>query len=145
MTKILEQLKRKLKTHVLSFLASHQDMINTYGKYPYPNNFSEKDAKNFILTCKKLVKDPEVKIYCKNLISIINKDYRTVLNYYMNIQKKKKVEMDPNEQIEKFMPAVGYSYEIEHKSAKIARNGNYEHKIDINEYAKKKLMLKEIF
>lgn len=106
MTKTLEQLNKQLKTHVLSFLASHQDMINTYGKYLYPNNFSEKDAKNFILTCKKLVKDPEVKIYCKNLISIINKDYQTVLNYYMNIQKKKKVEMDPNEQIEKFMPAV---------------------------------------
>ena len=46
-TKSLPQLKRQLKTHVLSFLASHQDMINTYGKYVYPNNFSAKDTKNF--------------------------------------------------------------------------------------------------
>ena len=88
MTKTLDKLKRQLKTHVLSFLSSHQDMINSYGIYPYPNNFIEKDAKKFILTCEKLIKDPEVKIHCKNLIAIINKDYQTVLNYYLKIQKK---------------------------------------------------------
>ena len=139
MTKTLEQLKRQLKTHVLSFLASHQDMINNYGSYPYPNNFKEKDARNFILTCEKLVKDPDVKIHCQNLISIINQDYQKVLNYYMNAQKKKKAEMDPNEQIKKFMPAVGMSYELEQKAANLAQNGRFEHKIEINELAKKKL------
>ena len=139
MTKTLEQLKRQLKTHVLSFLASHQDMINNYGSYPYPNNFKEKDARNFILTCEKLVKDPDVKIHCQNLISIINQDYQKVLNYYMNAQKKKKAEMDPNEQIKKFMPAVGMSYELEQKAASLAQNGRFEHKIEINELAKKKL------
>lgn len=145
MTKTLEQLKRQLKTHVLSFLASHQDMINNYGTYPYPNNFSEKDTKNFILTCQKLVKDPDVKIYCKNLISIVNKDYQSVLNYYMESQKKKVAEMDPNQQIKKFMPAVGYSYEIEQKAAKMAQNGKYEHKIDIDENAKKKVDVQASF
>lgn len=139
MTKTLEQLKRQLKTHVLSFLASHQDMINNYGSYPYPNNFKEKDARNFISTCEKLVKDPDVKIHCQNLISIINQDYQKVLNYYMNAQKKKKAEMDPNEQIKKFMPAVGMSYELEQKAASLAQNGRFEHKIEINELAKKKL------
>lgn len=145
MTKTLEQLKRQLKTHVLSFLASHQDMINNYGNYPYPNNFPEKDVRKFILTCQKLVKDPDVKIYCNNLIAIINKDYQSVLNYYMNTQKKKVVEMDPNMQIQKFLPAVGYSYEIEHKAAKMAQNGKFEHKIDIDENAKKKLDIQASF
>ena len=46
-TKSLEQFKRQLKTHVLSLLASNQDMINNYGNYPLQNNFSEKDTKNF--------------------------------------------------------------------------------------------------
>ena len=145
MTKTLEQLKRQLKTHVLSFLASHQDMINNYGSYPYPNNFKEKDARNFILTCEKLVKDPDVKIHCKNLISIINQDYQTVLNYYMNTQKIKKAEMDPNEQIKKFMPAVGMSYELEQKAASLAQKGRFEHKIEINELAKKKLDVQASF
>jgi len=139
MTKTLVQLKRQLKTHVLSFLASHQDMINNYGSYPYPNNFKEKDARNFILTCEKLVKDPDVKMYCKNLISIINKDYQTVIDYYMNSQKQKKPEMDPNQQIKRFMPAVGMSYELEQNAANMAQQGRYEHRIDIDEKAKKKL------
>ena len=177
MTKTLDQLKRQLKTHVLSFLASHQDMINSYGIYPYPNNFTEKDAKKFILTCEKLVKDPEVKIHCKNLIAIINKDYQTVLNYYLKIQKKNKPEMDPKIQVKKFMPAIGISIENKEKANqqdvilnngekkiqykidtiikrnrenveytnKLAQEGKYEHKIDINEIAKKKMEIQGSF
>ena len=47
--------------------------------------------------------------------------------------------MDPNQQIKKFMPAVGMSYELEQKAANLAQTGKYEHKIDIDEKAKKKL------
>ena len=55
----------------------------------------------------------------------------------MNTQNKKVVEMDLNLQIQKFIPALGYSYEIEHKAVKMTQNGNFEHKIDIDENAKK--------
>ena len=67
MTKSLEQLKRQLRTHVLSFLSSHEDMVSNYGSFPYPNNFSERDTKNFIKTCQNIVQDPEVKTYCEHL------------------------------------------------------------------------------
>ena len=102
MTKVLEQFKMQLKTHVLSFLTSNPDKINNYGIYLYPNNFSEKDAKNFIFACQKFVKEHKVKIYCNNLIDITNRDYQRVLNNYMNTQKKKVVGMDPNMRIQKF-------------------------------------------
>lgn len=144
-TKSLEQLKRQLKTHVLSFLASHQDMINVYGSYPFPNNFKEKDVKAFINNCEKQIKDPEVKIYCNHLISILKKDYQTVLNYYKNMQKKNRPEMDPKTQISKYMPAIGYSYQNEEKATKLAREGKYTHTIDINELAKRKMLIQSSF
>ena len=145
-TKNLPQLKRQLKTHILSFLASHQDMINTYGKYVYPNNFSEKDTKNFIKTCQKLVTDQDVKIYCDLLICIINKEYQKVVNHFYNTQKnQRKPEMDPNTQIRKFMPALGQSYQNEEKAAKLAREGKYVHQVDINEEAKKRILIQGSF
>ena len=57
----------------------------------------------------------------------------------MNVQKQKQVEMVPNQQIKKFMPTVGMSYELEQKAANLAEIGKYEHNIDIDEKAKKKL------
>ena len=138
-TKTLEELKSQLKTGVLSFLESHQDMINKYGTYPYPNNFEKENALNFILTCEKLVKDPDVKIHCKNLIYIINQNYQTVIDYYMNIQKQKQVKMESNPQIKKLMGIVGMSYELEQKEANLAETGKYEHNVDIDKKAKKKL------
>ena len=136
-TKNLVQLKRQLKTHVLSFLASYQDMINSYGSFPYPNNFSEKDCKNFIKNCKNLVSDPDVKEYCDNLLSIINKDFQKVIDYYYRSQNKgKKPEMDPQAQLNHFMPAIGQADYNAQKAAKLAEEGKYKHVIDINENAK---------
>ena len=146
MTKNLNQLKRQLKTHVLSFLASHQDMINLYGSYPFPENLSEKECKNFITTCKNLVKDPEVKVYCDHLLLIIKKDYQKVLDfYYKNQQKGKRPEMDPQTQINKFMPAIGQADYNAQKAAKMAQEGNYKHTIDINEKAKKTFLIQNSF
>ena len=144
-TKSLEQLKRQLKTHVLSFLSSHQDMVNNYGIYPYPNNFSEKDTKNFIRTCQSIVKDPEVKMYCEHLLDIIKKDYQKVIKYYQSLKKDKKPEMDPQTQINKFMPAIGESAYNQEKAAKMAREGKYVHNVDINEKAKKRALIQGHF
>lgn len=144
-TKSLEQLKRQLKTHVLSFLSSHQDMVNNYGSYPYPNNFSEKETKDFIRTCQNIVKDPEVKIYCEHLINIIKKDYQKVIKYYQSIKKEKKPEMDPQTQINKFMPAIGESAHNEEKAAKMAREGKFVHNFDIDESAKKRALIQGNF
>ena len=54
MSKALEQFKSQLKIHVLSFLTSNQDMINNYGIYLYPNNFSQKIQKILYLFAKNL-------------------------------------------------------------------------------------------
>ena len=89
MTKTLEQFKRQLKTHIFSFLASHQDMINSYGNYSYRNNFPEKDVRKFILVCQKLVKDPDVNIYYNILIAIINKDYQSLFKLLYQYSKQK--------------------------------------------------------
>lgn len=120
-------------------------MIKLYGNYPYPHNFTERNAKSFIFTCEKTIKDPEVKIYCQHLIAIINKDYQKVLNFYKSTQKNNIPEMEPNEQIRKFMPAIGYSYQNEEKAAKLAQEGKYIYNIDINEKAKKQTMIKANF
>lgn len=146
MTKNLIQLKRQLKTHVLSFLASHQDMVNLYGSFPFPENFGEKECKKFITTCKNLVKDQDVKVYCDHLLSIIKKDYQKVLDFYYKTQQKgKRPEMDPQTQINKFMPAIGQADYNAQRAAKMAQEGSYRHTIDINEKAKKTLLIQNSF
>ena len=55
----------------------------------------------------------------------------------MDSQKKKYEEMKSNQQIKKFILAVGYSNKTGHKKEKMAQNGKFEHKIDIDENEKK--------
>lgn len=145
LTKSLENLKRQLKTHILSFLLSHQDMVKSYGSYPFPNNFTENEIKNFILTCQNIVNDPEVKVYCALLLSIIKKDYQKVLKYFKNIKTDKKPEMDPQRQIDTLMPAIGESTSNQEKALKKAREGNFVHSVDINELAKKRALIQGNF
>ena len=53
--------------------------------------------------------------------------------------------MDPQTQINKFMPAIGESAHNEEKASKMAREGKFVHKVKINEKKKKKALIQGNF
>ena len=70
------------------------------------------------------------------MITIINKNYQSLFKLLYEYSKQKSYR-NGNMQIQKFKPAVGYFYKIEHKEAKMSQKGKFEHKIDIDENTKK--------
>ena len=74
-------------------------------------------------------------MYCEHLIDIIKK--LSKINKILSQFKKSKAWNGPQTKINNFMPSIGESAYNQEKAAKMGREGEYMHNVDINVKAKK--------
>ena len=128
-TKNEEALKTQLQIQTKVFRNNHNYMVNTEGKYPFPENLGKKEIETLLKMWKNNSK-VENQFYFENIIKILNGDYELKFP-----QRKVKTNgINPQVALELF-PLVMKDVDKTRKKVKeeVIEKGKYDNNLNLNQ------------